>query len=392
MWNLYIDKTYSENKMGSVMDKSTARSMSFNARKLSFSLLLIAMAWMAVAAPIALGQVVVTVPAPTTAAATTAPAATASAASDLTFDVASVRPSAPLDMAKLMADMQAGKMPNVGMHVNGLRAEYNYLTLRDLITVAYKVKTYQITGPDWLNGQHFDIVARMPEGASKDDATKMLQALLEDRFKMKVHRETKEHPVQALVVGKGGPKMKESPGDAPPLDLDAPLKPGEMQMDTPDGPARMTMDMKNGGATMNMGTKGIITYSMDTKNMMLHLTSSKATMAALADILTQMMTQMGGGAGGSGRQVMDMTGLKGNYEIALDFSMTDMIAQARAQAGMGGGGGATSGNAAPEASDPGGGGATVSDAVEKLGLKLESRKASVEQLVVDSAEKMPTEN
>jgi uncharacterized protein (TIGR03435 family) len=186
--------------------------------------------------------------------------------------------------------------------------------------------------------------------------------------------------------------MKESPGDAPPLDLDAPLKPGEMQMDTPDGPARMTMDMKNGGATMNMGTKGIITYSMDTKNMMLHLTSSKATMAALADILTQMMTQMGGGAGGSGRQVMDMTGLKGNYEIALDFSMTDMIAQARAQAGMGGGGGATSGNAAPEASDPGGGGATVSDAVEKLGLKLESRKASVEQLVVDSAEKMPTEN
>ena len=72
--------------------------------------------------------------------------------------------------------------------------------------------------------------------------------------------------------------------------------------------------------------------------------------------------------------------------------MADMIAQARAQAGMGGGGGATSGSAAPEASDPGGGGATVSDAVEKLGLKLESRKASVEQLVVDSAEKMPTEN
>jgi hypothetical protein len=52
----------------------------------------------------------------------------------LTFDVASVRPSAPLDMAKLQADMQAGKMPNFGAHVNGLRAEYNYLTLKDLIT------------------------------------------------------------------------------------------------------------------------------------------------------------------------------------------------------------------------------------------------------------------
>jgi uncharacterized protein (TIGR03435 family) len=287
--------------------------------------------------------------------------------------------------------MQAGKMPNVGMHVNGLRAEYTYLTLKDLISVAYKVKTYQITGPDWLNGQHFDIVANLPEGTTKDDAPKMLQALLEDRFKLKVHRVTQEHPVMALVVGKGGPKMKESPGDAPPLDPDAPLKPGEMQMDTPDGPARMTMDMKNGSGTMNMGTKGIITYSVNTQNMMLHMTSSKATMAALADMLTQMMTSMGG-AGGSGRQVLDMTGLKGNYEVALDFSMADMIAQARAQAGMGGGGGATSGSAAPEASDPGGGGATVSDAVGKLGLKLDSRKAPVEQLIVDHAEKTPTEN
>jgi uncharacterized protein (TIGR03435 family) len=59
---------------------------------------------------------------------------------------------------------------------------------------------------------------------------------------------------------------------------------------------------------------------------------------------------------------------------------------------MGGGGGTTSGAAGPEASDPGGGGATVSDAVEKLGLKLDSRKAPVEQVVVDSVEKMPTEN
>ena len=104
------------------------------------------------------------------------------------------------------------------------------------------------------------------------------------------------------------------------------------------------------------------------------------------------MTQMGGGAGGGGRQVVDMTGLKGNYAIMLDFSMADIIAQARAQAGIGSGGGAASGTAAPEAADPGGSGVSVSDAVEKLGLKLESRKAPVEQLVVDSAEKMPTEN
>jgi uncharacterized protein (TIGR03435 family) len=323
-------------------------------------------------------------------------AAATPAASNLTFDVASVRPSPPLDMAKLQADMQAGKMPNFGAHVNGLRAEYNYLTLKDLITTAYKVKAVQVTGPEWLATEHFDIVATMPEGSKKDDAPALLQALLVERFKLVAHKETQEHAVLALVVGKGGPKMKESSGDAPPLDLDAPLKPGEMQVDTPDGPARMTIDMKNGGATINMGTKGIITYGMDTQSMMMKMASTKMTMAALADTLTQMMTQMGGG---SGRQVLDMTGLKGNYEATLEFSLADMMAAARAQGmdmpgggGAGGGAGAGTTGGAAVASDPGGGGSTVAASVEKLGLKLEPRKAPVEQIVVDSMEKAPTEN
>jgi len=357
-------------------------------RKLSFGVLLSATAWMLLTAPVALGQAAASQPA-----ATAPPPATVSSqptpAAKLEFDVASIRPSAPLDMAKLQADMQAGKMPNFGMHINGLRAEFNYLTLKDLISGAYKVKALQITGPDWLGSQHFDIAARMPEGSSKDDAPKMLQALLEDRFKVAIHRETQEHTVLALVVGKGGPKMKESPGDAPPLDPDAPLKPGEMQMDTPDGPARMTIDMKNGGATINMGTKGVVTYSMNSQSMTMHITSSKTTMAALADTLTAMMTQMGGG---SGRQVLDMTGLKGNYEVSMDFSLADMVAAARAQQGAAGVGGTAGASAAPEASDPSGGGSTVSDSVQKLGLKLESRKAPVEQLIVDHAEKTPTEN
>ncbi len=328
-----------------------------------------------------------TIPAP---AGQPAPAAQ-EALSNLTFDVASVRPSPPLDMQKLQADMQAGKMPNFGMHINGLRAEYNYLTLKDLITLAYKVKGVQVTGPAWLGTQHYDIVATMPEGSKKGDAQAMLQALLAERFKLVAHRETKEHPVLALVVGKGGPKMKESPGDAPPIDPDVPLKPGEMQMDTPDGPARMTIDRKNGGATINMGTKGVVTYGMDNQTMMMHMTSTKTTMAALADTLTQMMTQMGGGGG---RQVLDMTGLKGNYEASLEFSLADMIAAARAQ-GIdipGGGGGGSPAPGAPVASDPGGGGSTVFASVEKLGLKLDQRKAPVEQIVVDSMEKTPTEN
>ena len=131
------------------------------------------------------------------------------AAAKLEFDVASVRPSAPLDMQKMAADMQAGKMPRMGAHVDGLLAEYNYMSLKDLVAAAYKVKDYQITCPDWMGTARFDISARMPEGSSKDDAPKMLQALLADRFKLVIHRETQDHPVLALVVGKDGPKLKD---------------------------------------------------------------------------------------------------------------------------------------------------------------------------------------
>jgi len=324
----------------------------------------------------------------------TAPAAQAAVAK-LEFDVASVRPSAPLDMQKLTVDIQAGKMPNIGMHVTGLRAEYNYLTLKQLITVAYKVKEYQITGPAWLATEHYDIVAKMPEGSTKDDAPKMLQTLLAERFKVVIHRETQDHPVLALVVGKGGPKLKESPVAPEPIDPDTPLKPGEMKVDGPDGPVRITTH-PDGTITENMGKQGTATIKVDGQN--IHLVADTVTMEGFADLLTAVM-QMGGGGS---KPVVDKTELKGNYQVAVDLSLAALMDMARAQiADMGlsmpggagaAGGGATSGTAANVASDPGGSGATVYASVEKLGLKLEQRKAPVEQLVVDSAEKTPTEN
>jgi len=313
--------------------------------------------------------------------------ASQSSAARPTFDVATVRPSAPLDMVKLQAQMQAGKMPSFGPHVTASRAEYNYMSLKDLITVAYKVKVYQITGPDWLSVQRFDIAATLPEGSTKDDTPKMLQALLEDRFKLAVHLDKQEHPVLALVAGKGGAKLKESPAAPAPIDPDAPLKPGEMKMDTQDGPVRMTTH-PDGSFTQNMGVKGTVSGKMDSATMTMHLDADTVTMEGFADMLTNLM-QMGGGGG---RQVVDMTELKGNYQVSIDISLGDLIAMARAQgANVPNGPGAT-GSSPSVASDPGGGGATVYASVEKLGLKLESRKAMVEQLVVDHAEKTPTDN
>jgi uncharacterized protein (TIGR03435 family) len=309
------------------------------------------------------------------------------------FEVASVRPSAPIDMAKLVAQMQAGKMPRLGAHVDGSRAEYNYMSLKDLIAAAFKVKAYQITGPSWLADPRFDIVAKMPDGASKDDAPAMLQALLADRFKLAVHRSTEEHPVLALVVGKSGPKLKEAAAPPEPIAEDAPLKPGEFKTDGPDGPIRVTRN-GDGSTTINMGAKGIITQKIDMQTQTMHMESSMTTMAGLADMLT-MFLQVGGGAG---RPVVDMTGLKGNYQVALDMSMADLMATAREQARAMGisvptpaGGGEQNSLPASAASDPTGG-SSLFATVEKLGLKLEQSKAQAEQVVIDHVEKTPTEN
>jgi len=301
----------------------------------------------------------------------------------LTFEVATVKPSA-WDVMKLAAQVQTGQMPAIGAHVNKIRAEYTFMTVKELIATAYGLKQFQITGPDWINdiAQRFDIVAKMPDGSSVDQAPKMLQALLAERFKLGVHRETKEHPVMGLVVGKGGPKLEESSPDASQdFDENTPLKPGERQMDTPQGPVRMTVDPK-GGAVVNMGKRGIWTQQM-VPGPTLHMEGNHTTMSAFADMLTQ-MSQITGGAG---MQVVDMTGLNGFYKVALDLSLADIIKMAQAMGvnvpNRGG-----DPNAPPVAADPGSS-SSFSDAVQALGLKLESRKAPTEQLIVDRVEKLP---
>jgi uncharacterized protein (TIGR03435 family) len=161
-----------------------------------------------------------------------------------------------------------------------------------------------------------------------------------------------------------------------------------MKLDTPNGPARMTRNA-DGTSTVNMGAKGTFTQRMD--GQMLHMQASSITMNGFADMLTSML-RMGGG----GRQVVDMTGLKGNYQVAVDLSIADLMANARAQ-GMDipappsrPTSAASESSAIPNASDPSG--STIYASVEALGLKLENRKAPVEQIVIDRIEKEPTEN
>jgi uncharacterized protein (TIGR03435 family) len=314
--------------------------------------------------------------------------ALAPAQTKATFEVASVKPAAPLDMAKLKAAIQNGETPRLGARVDGVRAEYIYVTLQDLFFLAYNVKSSQITGPDWMASQRFDIVAKLPHGASREDVPKMLKALLEDRFKLALHRESKERPALALVIGAGGPKMKRSSESSKPVDAGAPLAPGEKQMDGPDGPIRTTTD-KNGGFTMNMGAKGTVSYVVDPATRSMKIEASQLTMGGLADWLTIIWRATGGGL-----EVKDMTGLTGNYQVAINFSLEDLTGAARAKwthdpnppAGV-----AETVMPSDAAPNPGGSPSLVK-AVQSLGLKLEPRKVPVEQLVIDHIEKTPTEN
>jgi len=210
----------------------------------------------------------------------------------------------------------------------------------------------------------------------------MLQALLAERFKLATHREMSEQPVLGLVIGKSGPKLKESIATPEAIDENAPLKPGESKMDTPSGPIRL-MKNEDGSTTYNMGARGSFTLKFDGSTLSMHMEASSISMKGFAI----MMNTLGGG---EGRQIVDMTGLTGMYQTAVDFSVMDLQSSLSAQGidiprRPGGGSSGT------EATDPEGG-ATVSAALEKLGLRLEKSRAKVDRLVVDHVEKSPTEN
>ena len=296
------------------------------------------------------------------------------------FDVATVKPSAPLDMAKLAQQIQAGQAPNLGPNIGPSQATFNYMSLKELIALAYHLKPFQVTGPEWLASQRFDITAKMPDGASKDDAPAMLQALLKERFALVSHMDNQEHPVLALVVGKDGPKMKKATITPTAINENTPLKTGEMTMNSADGPIRVTRSA-DGTAVMNMGAKGIVTQRMDPATKTLHVDSDGLTMAGFADELTRVL-QMGGT---SNRQVVDQTGLKGYYQASLEISLADLLNIMKSQGvDMPTGGG--------DISSDGDNGSSVYQSVQALGLKLVSSKAKVDQLVVDSVSKTPTEN
>jgi uncharacterized protein (TIGR03435 family) len=268
--------------------------------------------------------------------------------------------------------------------------------LKQLLVKAYDLKNYQVEGPAWLDSDGFDIVAKIPAGTSKQQFNLMLQSLLAERFKVAVHRETKTLPVYALTVGKNGPKLKEV--DAATLEASkaadaaapAPAR-GSTPLPPPPPPPPGTIGMSYSTSVPGaaMGPGGMPAMAKGPNARMGMTVNNGSMVRTLSGYIT--MTQVAGALSNAlNRPVLDLTELTATYDVDLTWvpDGDDRLMPAM-RVGMAGGGDAGRGSA-DTASEPG---LNLPQALQAtLGLKLDQRKSPAEVLIVDHADKIPTEN
>jgi uncharacterized protein (TIGR03435 family) len=245
----------------------------------------------------------------------------APAAAPPAFEVASVKPNS---LPRTGGD---------GIRRDNIEASPGSLIMRNVrmsacVRWAYNVQDYQVTGPAWLNEARYDIAAKAAGAAPEDQLRLMLQGLLAERFKMEVHKESKVLSVYAMVIAKGGHKLRPSEGD---------------------GPSTLKRSGMMGGVVTN------------------------ATVAEMCELLSGAFNEL------LHTPVIDMTGLKGKFDFTVDLAPYITDDMMKRQPGV-----------APVIPDIVG----IAQAAlqEQLGLKLEARKTPMDIVVVDRAEKVPTEN
>lgn len=209
------------------------------------------------------------------------------------------------------------------------RLTLSNFSLRSCVQWAYNVKDFQVSGPDWIDSERYDIAAKSAEPAKDDELRKMLQGLLADRFKLVTHREMRELPVYVMTVGKDGVKMKKSEGE------------GESNIAPVKGMGKLA------------------------------LSAGHTSMAQLADLLSQPLQ----------RPVLDQTGLQGSYDFVVDLSRYMDLNQVQKGEGI------TSPIDRSSVESM-----ILIGVREQLGLKLDQKKAPIDMIVIDKAEKAPTEN
>ena len=214
------------------------------------------------------------------------------------------------------------------------------VTLKSLTLSAYRLFDFQLVGgPDWITTARFDIEAKVDRAAlplpkttppgQPDVMSLMVQSLLQERFQLKTHLETRELPVFTLTVAKNGTKLTS------------------------------TVEGRPGPGGLNAGSSRSSSTAAGTE-----MSGSGITISRLINML----------AGQAGRPIIDKTNLTGQYDVILKFAPVQNVI-------------ATSGEPGAEPS----GSSLFTALQEQLGLKLESSKGPVEVLVIESVSK-PTEN
>jgi len=263
------------------------------------------------------------------------------------FEVASIRPSPPNPR------LSPGMVPAPKLEGGPGTSDPGQITYKDIQLGTLIYRAYGLQYSNQLpafsgQGSLFDIVARVPAGATADQLNLMLQNLLLERFNLRVHHESKILPAYALTVGKNGPKFKES------SKAEAPEIPKGTKIGVPDD---------SGFPTVPPGYSGIVGWP---SNGRIRWTGQRVAISKLAQLLNL------------DHPVVDQTGLTGEYDFKLDFAMTGR----RNDAG-----------ATPPVDDTADSAPSVFAAVEdQLGLKLEPNKLPFDVLVIDHIDKEPTAN
>ena len=263
----------------------------------------------------------------------------------LRFAVASIRPT---------PDDNAGS--TIGLRMTGSQAHFSGLTLKDYIGEAYRRDPPQVIAPEWANDQRYEISATLPPGATRDQVPEMLQVLLAERFQLKVHMESRQFPVYALVVSKGGLKIKGTPVDpnAPPLE------------------ASNTVGVAQGNGvvvSMRGGTFAMADNKFEIKQL---------TLDDVALAITRF----------ADRKTINATGSTDRFDITLEMTPEDFnLVYLRGLANNGYARGPQIQRMLDSAPAN-----ILGRYIEKTGLMLEERRAPLDVVVVDSASKAPSDN
>ena len=257
------------------------------------------------------------------------------------FEVASIKPVPP----RIPFSAALGLLH---FRNDGTVFEWSNAGLNGLISMAYGIRADRISGPGWMDEQEFAIAAKLPAGSTKEEVPAMLQKLLADRFKLSLHRDQKVEPVYELVVDQKGLKLKLSADDLPENRKGCMGRPGQTVCRA-------------------------MTFGQLADFVSFHSNPRMAAMAQTGEFEEHRIDRL----------VVDQTGLAGLYDIDLEWVPPNGL-----PAPIPGADGFD--DFAPR--DAAAKSNSIFQALEAAGLKLQSAKHTFDILVVDQAERIPSEN